>query len=224
MNTNTNSTKGSKGSKGKGRISESRAETVLDNSDLPTPAKSVTGDVDAMLARFSGPMQSNIEALKLVPNGKGEHCATQWARLRSTLNAAWAGAVVTLRDAGVLSDANITGAVDSLRDAQGKGAPIYGAQKLIDTIAMLSSRKGLHVSKLHSAYCTALVAKGSIDNASMCKQIETRAVCAPSTSATQRSSSAYALRALGIIEETREGATLTQTPAANVLREVFETK
>lgn len=201
---------------GKGRIAKSNAGTALDMSDLPIV--SVTTDCDALRARIFGAIDANISALQLDP--KGAHCATQWERLRATVSPQFAGNVIALRDAGTLTQGAIDGAVLTLRDG-GKSAPIYGAQKMLDTLAMLASKNRGHVSKLHAAYLTVIVERSQVDNAGMCRAIEDRATCAPSTSSTQRSSSAYALRALGIISETREGATLIDSAATDVLRDVF---
>lgn len=118
---------------------------------------------------------------------------------------------------------------DTLREAFSlNDAPVYGMPKLTGTILALSSGALpalSQFSKLHRAFCATLTSDW-VNNREICAGIASRAVCSVTgTAPTQRSSSAYALRVLGIIEERSVGRTgearYADTPAAHALRGMF---
>lgn len=140
---------------------------------------------------------------------KHEKTAKQWANEQRTLFVPSffedCGKVV---DAGLVSAENMTRAIGLLVDTDGKRAPVYGLAKIAGTIRSLAAdaKSGI-VSDLHRAAILALSTEWTANEA-IHKAIAKVAFCSPTgTAPTQRSSSAYALRSLGLVEERNEGRT-----------------
>lgn len=174
-----------------------------------TPAPVNAIDAGALMTRSHDAALATIahfEALALT-DAKHEKTAKQWANeLRSTLTPSLYDDAATIVAAGMLDAATIERALGALVDVDGKRAPVYGVVKLASIIRSLASGSKHHsVSDLHRA-CMLALSSGFDTNDSIHRAIARECFCsATGTAPTQRSSSAYALRSLGLIEEQTQG-------------------
>jgi hypothetical protein len=170
------------------------------NFDVAALAASNTASCEAHIAYFT--MMAQTDA-------KHEKTAKQWANEQRTLFVPQffedCGQVVT---AGLVSASDMTRAIGSLVDTGGKRAPVYGLAKIVGTIRSLAAdAKSPIVSDLHRAMILALSTEW-VTNKEIHETIGKLAFCCPrETAPTQRSTSAYALRSLGLVEERKDGRT-----------------
>lgn len=168
------------------------------NFDVAALAASNSASCDAHIAYFFAMAETDA---------KHEKTAKQWMNEQRSLFVPSffddCGAVV---ERGLVSAENMTRAIGSLVDTDGKRAPVYGLPKIVGTIRSLAAdaKSGI-VSDLHRATILALSSEWT-PNEAIHKAIAKVAFCSPTgTAPTQRSSSAYALRSLGLVEERTEG-------------------
>jgi hypothetical protein len=215
------------GSVATSRHPEARSDS-LNAGDIPAvegaPASTTR---DRVLNIMQGIIDAHKARAASLPAGSREQpekTAGQWARLRAQVSQSWADNFDKLRDTGIITGAQHEGAIAALNDTTGAG-PIYGAQKLVDTVALLATRNPVNVSKLHAAYLRTLcdVPMGSdIANDTLAKGIARYAVVSVTgTAPTQRSSSNYAAQALGIVDATRSGVKMRDCEAARIVRAIF---
>ena len=168
-------------------------------------------DVAALAASNTASCETHIAYFLMMAEADAKHekTAKQWANEQRTLFVPQffedCGQVVA---AGLVSADNMTRAIGSLVDTDGKRAPVYGLAKIVGTIRSLAAdAKSPIVSDLHRAMILALSTDWT-PNEVVHKTIAKLAFCsATGTAPTQRSSSAYALRSLGLLEERNEGRT-----------------
>jgi hypothetical protein len=149
---------------------------------------------------------ANFEALALT-DSKHEKTAKQWANeLRVTLTPSLYDDAAKLVAAGTIDAATIERALGALVDVDGKRAPVYGIVKLASIVRSLASGSKHHtMSDLHRA-CILALSHDWDTNENVHKGIARECfVSVTGTAPTQRSSSAYALRSLGLIEESTQG-------------------
>jgi hypothetical protein len=180
----------------------------------PTPAPVASFDA-ATLATLSRDTLSGIVATLLAQSQKGDDTATlaktakQWENEgRTLLTPAFFDACAHVVNSGIIAPEVMIRAIGRWEDDDGLRAPVYGVAKIVANIRTLATGEPSRVmSDLHRALLLSL----SFDfqsNDALHKGIAAIAHCsATGTAPTQRSSSAYSLRALALLEEKREGRT-----------------
>ena len=183
----------------------------------------ITGETLATFATDS--INARISALMTLhsadPEGKHDKTAGQWARELRSMGASFFDGCAALVESGTIN-------ADAMRECFNvSDAPVYGFEKLRGTInAMIRSNvSGSGISALHYGMLLALSDEYTM-NDDVCKTIARVAVCSVTgTAPTQRSSSAWALSRLGMIDEQRIGRTgaarWADTPAALALRDAM---
>ena len=178
-------------------MSKSKSKNAAPALSVDSLRDIATRAIAGHIAHFETVAQSDASAGKT---------ALQWAQsARCDFTGDFFDACVDIAQRGIIAPETIERAL-SLRDTDGERAPVYGMPKLTATILSLS-RGSAHptLSKLHRA-CILSLSRDFRDNGEVCKGIAEYAICSVTgTAPTQRSSSAYALRVLGLIEEKREG-------------------
>lgn len=168
-----------------------------------------TFDASALMTRSLDSARATVahfETLALT-DSKHEKTAKQWANeIRVTLTPSLYDDAAKLVNDGVIDAATIERALGSLVDVDGKRAPVYGVVKLASVIRSLASGSKHHsMSDLHRA-CILALSNDWDTNENVHKGIARECfVSVTGTAPTQRSSSAYALRSLGLIEESSQG-------------------
>ena len=193
------------------------------SKSVETVVETVTG---SMLREYcESSIAARIEALMSLaatdPDGKHDATAKQWASERNSMGASFFDDCATLCNSGTLS-------LDTLKRAlNASDAPVYGFAKIRGTLRALArgTLTGSGISALHYGALLALSDEYAM-NDDVCKTIARVAVCSVTgTAPTQRSSSAYALSVLGMIEEQRIGRTgamrWADTPAAHAMRDAM---
>jgi hypothetical protein len=176
---------------------------------IKTPALTNTIDARALESRAIDSARAAIahfEGLALT-DAKHEKTAKQWANeLRVTLTPSLFDDAAKLVAQGDISSATIERALGALVDVDGKRAPVYGLVKLASIVRSLASGSKHHsMSDLHRA-CILALSDDWDTNENVHKGIARECfVSVTGTAPTQRSSSAYALRSLGLIEESTQG-------------------
>lgn len=164
-------------------------------------------------------------------DAQGEHkeahdsrsTAKQWADVNRSLSSSFFVDVAALVDKGIIAES-------TLRDCFNvSDAPVYGFEKLTGTLRAIARGDitGSAISALHYGF---LLAMGDdyTSNDDACKTIARVAICSVTgTAPTQRSSSAWAMGKLGIIESEKRGRSgasrFTDSAIARALREAMGT-